>query len=178
MTVQTSLSKFRWLERPAALPAKCIACGAVNKPVIDFGMSFDRYGAVYFCEDCIQEAARVFGFISPQEAIAQKVKSEQSANSYLADNDLVAVPRGIYDDIRSSLSDLNSAADGIVLYLPLEDAEESREGDTDSSDDSAGDDSESDSDNGSKPKSSGKRRSNDVSGDSSDDELFAAGITP
>jgi hypothetical protein len=175
MTVQTSISKFRWLELPAALPAKCISCGAVDRPVIDFGMSFDRYGAVYFCEDCIGEAARVFGYIKPQEAIAQGLKSEQSANNYLANNDLVAVPSGIYADIRSALSDLHSVADSIVLYIPVEDAEESREGDTDGSDDSAGNDSEPVADDGSKPKSSRKRRSDDVPSNPSDD-LFADGF--
>lgn len=175
MTVQTSLSKFRWLERPAALPAKCISCGAVDRPVIDFGMSFDRYGAVYFCEDCIGEAARVMGFVKPQEAITQKLRSEQSTNDYLSNNDLVAVPRGIYDDLNDAIDNLSSAVAGIVLHLPVEDDADESAPEPDSSSDSAGDDSVTDESPAETKRAPSKRRSNDVSGDSGD-ELFAAGI--
>lgn len=176
MTVQTSVSKFHWLERPASLPAKCISCGAVNKPVIDFGMSFDRYGAVYFCEDCIGEAARVMGFVKPEEAIAQKLRSEQSTNDYLSSNDLVAVPSGIYADLNDAIDNLSSAVAGIVLHLPMVDAEESPAPEPDSSSDSTGDDSDSVENAGSTKRTSRKRRSDDVSSDTGDDFL-AAGIS-
>lgn len=175
MTVQTSISKFHWLERPAALPAKCISCGSVNKPVIDFGMSLNRYGAVYFCEDCIGEAARVMGFIKPEEAIAQKLKSEQSTNDYLSSNDLVAVPRGIYADLNDAIDNLSSAVAGIVLHLPMEDSADEPEAELDSSSDSAGDDSTSNEPPAKPKRTSGKRRPDDVSGDSGD-ELFADSI--
>lgn len=48
--------RFQFLERPAALPGKCAVCGAVDKPVVDFGLTVDYYGAVIFCTDCIREA--------------------------------------------------------------------------------------------------------------------------
>lgn len=48
--------RFKFLERPASLPGKCACCGAVTKPVIDFGFDLDFYGVVYLCVDCLGEA--------------------------------------------------------------------------------------------------------------------------
>ena len=43
------------------LPGTCIVCGSADKPVLDFGMSLEFHGVVYFCRDCITEAALAFG---------------------------------------------------------------------------------------------------------------------
>ena len=51
--------RFQYLERPAALPGKCACCGAVDKPVIDFGFDLDFYGVIYLCVDCLGEAAQI-----------------------------------------------------------------------------------------------------------------------
>lgn len=51
--------RFKYLEKPAALPGKCAVCGAVDKPVIDFGLDLDYYGVVYFCCECMKAASLV-----------------------------------------------------------------------------------------------------------------------
>ena len=51
--------RFKYSERPMASPGKCAVCGAVDKPVIDFGMDLDFYGAVLMCTECIRTAAEV-----------------------------------------------------------------------------------------------------------------------
>lgn len=53
--------RFKYSERPMASPGKCAVCGAVDKPVIDFGMDLDFYGAVLMCTECIRGAAEVAG---------------------------------------------------------------------------------------------------------------------
>lgn len=49
--------RFQFLDRPSVLPGKCAVCGSVERPVVDFGMQLDFYGAVLLCVDCIKEAA-------------------------------------------------------------------------------------------------------------------------
>lgn len=56
-----ALSRFQYLQKPVMAPGHCICCGSVSKPVIDFGKSDDWYGAVYFCRDCVVEAAMQTG---------------------------------------------------------------------------------------------------------------------
>lgn len=59
--------KFKVLPLPEALPVACIACGVSTKPVVDFGVSIDYYGAVYICVDCVKEMAHMFGFVPRKE---------------------------------------------------------------------------------------------------------------
>lgn len=54
-------SRFHYLQRPQVAPANCAICGSVNRPVIDFQMQVEFYGAVYFCVECIVAAAMVTG---------------------------------------------------------------------------------------------------------------------
>lgn len=54
-------SRFQILDVPAAAPGKCAVCGFAgreyNRQYVDFGMSLDFYGVVYFCTDCLKAAA-------------------------------------------------------------------------------------------------------------------------
>jgi hypothetical protein len=52
------------------LPHKCVACGSEadgRKEFIDFGISFDFEGCIYFCMGCAEEVARTIGFITSEE---------------------------------------------------------------------------------------------------------------
>lgn len=165
MSVQPSSSRFQWVERPVAAPGKCISCGSANRSCVDFGLNFDLYGAVYFCEDCIGAAARVFGFKSIGEVASGRMGAEQSASTYLQDNGLVAVPSGLFDLVRGAVNDLSGAVDDSLHYLPLEDDES----------ESGTDDAESevtDGDSGPDDSTVGEPGPNDVSGDSSDELAF------
>lgn len=51
--------RFKYLERPAALPGKCAVCGRVDVPVLDFGLDVDYFGAVYICVDDMRAALQV-----------------------------------------------------------------------------------------------------------------------
>lgn len=51
--------RFKYLDKPAAAPGKCAVCGAVDRPVIDFGFDVDYYGAVYICVECMKAANTV-----------------------------------------------------------------------------------------------------------------------
>lgn len=67
MTVELTLAdingRFQVLNRPMANPGKCCVCGAVNKPVVDFGLSLDWYGAVYICVEDMKAAARILNMV-------------------------------------------------------------------------------------------------------------------
>ncbi len=66
---ETDSSKMHVLERPTNLPGKCACCGAVNRPVVDFGVSVETedfgYGVLYLCIDCIMQAGKKFGITEP-----------------------------------------------------------------------------------------------------------------
>lgn len=51
--------RFKYLERPSALPGKCAVCGRVDVPVLDFGLDVDYFGAVVICVDDIRAALQV-----------------------------------------------------------------------------------------------------------------------
>jgi hypothetical protein len=122
MTVQSLASRFHWLEKPAALPAKCVVCGAVDHPVVDFNFSMEYYGVVYFCESCLGEAARVIGFVAPQDLTTDNLGIEQSVNKYLTENDLVAVPRDFINMATDSVHSLSNVFATIVYDLPMANA--------------------------------------------------------
>lgn len=165
MSVQPSASRFQWVERPVVGPGKCIVCGSANRPCVDFGLNFDRYGAVYFCEDCIGAAARVFGFKSIGEIAAGRLGAEQSATSFLQDNGLVAVPRDFFELVGGAASDLSSALDSAIHFLP----------DTDDEVESGTVDVEPETpvgESGQDDSTSGESGPNDVPSDSSDEFDF------
>lgn len=59
-------SLIRILDNPVVAPAKCVVCGSAgnaDRKFIDFGFSFDWYGAVYFCTICFTEIAEKCNFI-------------------------------------------------------------------------------------------------------------------
>lgn len=173
-TAQPSVSRFQVVERPFALPAKCLVCGGGNKRSVDFGSNIRNYGAVYLCIDCVGEAARQFGFLSPGELVDSKLKAEQSLNTYLNDNNLVVISREQYNTIADavrSLSDDFSLLGATIPVLDDEAAAQEPDGSAESADD------KSDAKQppaGQKPKSSRQRRSNDVPSDPSNEFEFDA----
>lgn len=57
-------SRFRVTKMPILAPGTCILCkssGGDERAFIDFGMQLDWFGAVYFCTECITEAAKLIG---------------------------------------------------------------------------------------------------------------------
>lgn len=116
--------RFKFLERPAALPGKCACCGAVDKPVLDFGMDLDFYGAVYLCVECLGEAFTIMRdtYAGPQsvplptpnaEAIDEYLRrSTESINRLISvlppayfDVDVDEVPEGTSGEPDAPISD-------------------------------------------------------------------------
>ena len=173
-TAQSSTSRFQVVERPFALPAKCLVCGGGNKRSLDFVCNIPIYGAVDLCIECVGEAARQFGFLSPGELVDSKLRTEQSLNTYLNDNDLVVISREQYNSIADavrSLSDDFSLLGATISVPDDEAAAQEPDGSTEPVDDNA--DAEQPP-AGQKPKPSRQRRSNDVPSDSSNEFEFDA----
>lgn len=63
-------SRFRVTAMPILAPGTCVLCkspGGDQRAFIDFGFQLDWYGAVYFCTECITEAATLIGLGSKVE---------------------------------------------------------------------------------------------------------------
>jgi hypothetical protein len=57
--------RFKVLDRPNTPPGHCAVCGSVSKPIVDFDMTVDYYGAIMLCVDCIREAFILIGHMYP-----------------------------------------------------------------------------------------------------------------
>lgn len=57
-------SRFQMLERPTIYPGACACCGAVDRPVVYFGVQIEYeregYGALLLCVFCCKQAASKF----------------------------------------------------------------------------------------------------------------------
>jgi hypothetical protein len=88
LTLSEINGRFQILERPMALPGNCAVCGAVNKPVVDFGLSLDWYGAVYICVEDLQAAARIVGMVEKPvqtELVQAPVPEKEITDGFLTD---------------------------------------------------------------------------------------------
>lgn len=106
--------RFKFLDRPAALPGKCACCGSVERPVVDFNFDLDFYGVVYLCVDCLGEAASIAGILNDPS------KTQ------------VTPPPIDYEGLNEFFRNISNALDRINLvipehiYRPLRDAEDSK----------------------------------------------------
>lgn len=65
--IQT-VNKFQLINGyPPASPSKCVSCGKFSGTFIDFSLSIDWYGAVYFCSACFTEGCHLLGFHSEEK---------------------------------------------------------------------------------------------------------------
>lgn len=79
--------RFHYLERPNVLPGHCAVCGSVERPVIDFGMSLDGYGAVLLCVECLQTAVSLVHMVEGASPVVSPhiIKPDAGAiNEYIA----------------------------------------------------------------------------------------------
>lgn len=128
MTAQTS-SRFKVLERPFVAPGKCAVCGAVDKPVVDFGFDLDWYGVVYFCLDCMTEISKTIGMVHSSELEAYEGKFEQSLQKYLTQHDYALVTNEFLVDAVHSFDRLSALAVSILPDISVLDSDELSESD-------------------------------------------------
>lgn len=115
------LARFRLLSSPLVVPGKCAVCGSVNRPVVDFDMTLEFYGAVYLCEICLTEAGRTIGLVTSEEHEQVKADSARSFENQLKSRHLKAITYEQYDILFmavSALSDVllsSSISDSVIL---------------------------------------------------------------
>jgi len=97
MTDLSPTSRFQLLPSPVTHPGKCAVCGAVNRPVVDFGANVDFYGALYFCESCLAEAATLIGMIPAETLEGVRVEAGQSIREYLFQKQMRVVTDEFYN---------------------------------------------------------------------------------
>jgi hypothetical protein len=68
--------RFQIVDRPLALPGKCAVCGAVDRPVVDFGFDLDDYGVVYICVDDFKAGARLLGLVDVSQLVQPSLPDE------------------------------------------------------------------------------------------------------
>jgi hypothetical protein len=76
------------LNNPVALPGRCIVCGSPGgdgRKFIDFGLSMEFYGSVYFCTFCFTEGMNIQGWLSPEQSqlLFDKLKTYEDRLSVL-----------------------------------------------------------------------------------------------
>lgn len=112
-------SRFQVYPSPVASPGKCGVCGAVDRPVVDFNMTIQFYGAVYICITCMTEAAQVINLVPKSDLIEAQDSLTQSFDKTLLEKDLVAIPRvdfaGIIVGLGTILSDVSNSAVGTTI---------------------------------------------------------------
>lgn len=89
MSVNTELhgedtsSRFVVLESPTPFPGCCVVCGAVDRPVVDFGADIDwedrGVGRALFCKYCIKQAASKFPDDKPTDPDIISYKAHREA---------------------------------------------------------------------------------------------------
>lgn len=105
-------SRFVLLERPLAHPGNCRICGAVDRPVIDFGADDDR-GAVYFCTHCLTEVAKgALNLVDASDLDEARltVRDLEAKLNTVGENTrgYIANLRNLYDDYVHSLNSVPS----------------------------------------------------------------------
>lgn len=91
MTIEkVSMGRFQVFDQPIAVPGNCIVCGSVGdnkRKFVDFGITLEFTGVVYFCTFCLSELSEAMGFVSREqldEAI-EVIKKKNEELKELAD---------------------------------------------------------------------------------------------
>jgi hypothetical protein len=73
-------SRIQVLEAPRMNPGTCVICGAArtdDRDYLDFGLTIDFYGVVYFCTLCFQEVCNHLGFLTKEQVIALEEENDR-----------------------------------------------------------------------------------------------------
>ncbi len=119
MTHSPVLERFQLLDKPIAAPGKCAVCGSVSKPVIDFNFNLDWYGAVYFCVECMQSAAKAIGLVSIEEYTVLAQENADVIIKFCEENSFVIVTREQYEQYKSFIGFLATSVSAIANSFPV-----------------------------------------------------------
>jgi hypothetical protein len=121
MTVTTNPAQSRFQVGPVAsapFPSKCICCGAVDRDVVDFGVTYDFEGAVLLCVSCMAEGALKIGFVSGvtyHEALNLADRVTKNLDR------AVALIKEFQGDLNDTVSDLVVRVDDALTSSPSND---------------------------------------------------------
>lgn len=127
MTVTTNPAQSRFQVGPVAsapFPSKCICCGAVDRDVVDFGVTYDFEGAVLLCVSCMAEGALKIGFVSGvtyHEALNLADKVTKNLDR------AVALIKEFQGDLNDTVSDLVVRIDDTLTSSPSNDGVDTNE---------------------------------------------------
>ena len=95
--VLNTTSRFQLTEVPLVSPGKCAVCGSATKPVVDFGMTIQFYGAVLMCVECLSEASARIGMVPRSELEACEARLSQSFQDELNQRSLRVITDEQYE---------------------------------------------------------------------------------
>lgn len=123
-------TKFQVVPAPIQVPGTCVSCGSSrtdDRDYIDFGLTLDFVGVIYFCTFCMSECANTIGYISPEQArrLEEQVEyyATQVANFYTKDkalNEAINLLRdsGLFDLITGAASSSDEISSNTINESP------------------------------------------------------------
>lgn len=117
-------SRFKLLPKPYNSPGKCACCGAVDRPVVDFGFSLLGYGVVVLCVLCLSEGARKVGMVSESLLSDNQRAADLIVTEYLEQRDLKVITNGQFESVLSAVAGLSEFADSTGGIVPEKDLDD------------------------------------------------------
>ena len=71
LTPSQANSRFQVTTRPMAAPGHCAVCGGVDKPVVDFNLQLEFFGAVLICVSCMRAAMQIINITLGESELVQ-----------------------------------------------------------------------------------------------------------
>ena len=106
-------SRFKLTNLPLVTPGKCACCGAVDRPVVDFDMTVQFYGAVLLCITCLAEAARLIDMTDGANVRTAELSATLSLSTQLAQLGMRTITDEQFDCVLNAFDELNSIIDAI-----------------------------------------------------------------
>lgn len=98
-------SKFTVLNAPVNAPGVCAICGSSNnedRDYVDFGLTIDYVGTIYFCTFCIQELCNRMGCLTPEQSKHLEDQLDAAKQEILTFQKEKAAINDIRDTLRTS----------------------------------------------------------------------------
>lgn len=117
-------SRFKLLPVPINSPGKCACCGAVDRPVVDFGFALLGYGVVMLCTLCVSEAARKVGMVSENLLTDNQRAADLIVSEYLKDHELKVITNGQFELLLSAVAGFSEFASSSGDLVPKENTDD------------------------------------------------------
>ena len=78
------MTRIKHVEAPKVLPGKCGLCGTAmsDRGFVDTSLSFDFFGALYFCYNCVSEMGDKFGLLNHEKGQALTTELAKTRKSW------------------------------------------------------------------------------------------------